>query len=390
LATEETPRQAREPARSRERLVILLVGAIYAAVVVPIGVHKGGDLVTEFVQVERWLSGAPLYDRTAYLGVWWPPFGVLTVVPFTLLAHANVALAKGAWALLSAAAIVWSVAHTGRRWGWIPAVLAILAVSKPIQTNAEALNVNAVLLALLIAAVVDLRQGRDTRAGLWIGAAAALKAFPALLLAYLAYRRHWRAFAVGVATAVSLTAAVLLRYGPAGAIATFQDWLALSSGVRVPEWARQAQSIEALVLRLDGSAAAALVARLAALLTAAWAIVRLPGRREDALYEIGLVTLVAVLVSPVAWDHYYTLFFAAWLALLTGRAPARSGAIWRMAVLLAGIVTSGIVLAVIPTWLRWELQLRSLPAWGAVLLFLLLVLQRAHLPRREPHHAAAS
>ena len=43
------------------------------------------------------------------------------------------------------------------------------------------------------------------------------------------------------------------------------------------------------------------------------------------------------------------------------------------------MLTSGIVLAAVPTWLRWELLLRSVYAWGAVLLLVLLVMQRAPL-----------
>ena len=99
--------------------------------------------------------------------------------------------------------------------------------------------------------------------------------------------------------------------------------------------------------------------------------------RADREEPAVLVTLVAVLVSPVAWDHYYVLFFPAWLALLTARSPAGAGPLWWSAVLIAGTLTSGIVLAALPTWLRWELLLRSVDAWGALLLVLLLVLQRA-------------
>lgn len=362
---------------SRESLLILVVTAIYAAIAVPIGVRKGGDLVTEFVQVERLLHGAPLYDRTAFLGVWWPPFAVVTVVPFALVAHWSVVVAKAAWALLTVACVAWSVTRAGRTWGWTPALLALLAVSKPLQTNAEALNVNAILLALIMAAILDLRAGRDARAGAWIGIAAALKAYPALLLGYFAYRRQWCAFGVGLATAVGLTIVAVLPYGPAGAVATIKDWLALSAGVRVPEWARTSQGLDALLLRLGASPALALIARVAVVVGTAAVLRPGPGRRENALYEIGLVTLVTVLVSPVAWDHYYVLFFPAWVALLTGAAPAGSGHFWKVAVALTGIVTSGVVLAALPTWLRWELLLRSVYAWGAVLLLMLLILQRA-------------
>lgn len=51
---------------------------------------------------------------------------------------------------------------------------------------------------------------------------------------------------------------------------------------------------------------------------------------------------------------------------------------------LAGIATSGLVLALSPRALRWELLNRSIYAWGAVSLLGPLLLQRTPLLQRKP------
>src|SRR5207245_6386523 len=101
-----------------------------------------------------------------------------------------------------------------------------------------------VLLPLIVAAALALQQGQGGRAGAALGAATAVKAFPALLLAYLAYRRRWRALLVGTAVAGVLTVSAMLPYGPVGAVAAVRDWLVSSgqgtgvAGLHLPKLAR--------------------------------------------------------------------------------------------------------------------------------------------------------
>ena len=364
----------------RELLILLAATLLYAAVAIPIGIPKGGDLATALGQSQRWIEGAALYDRTAYLGVWWPPFAVAALVPFALVAQASLAVAKGIFAALTAGCIAWSVGRAARAWGWAVALLALLAVGKPLQTNAEVLNINAMLLALLVATAADLRAGREQRAAVWIGLATALKAFPALFLLYFGVRRRWRALAVSALVAGALTGLSMLRYGVVEGATNVVNWLTLSLQVSVPPEARTSQSLEALVLRLGGASGLVLLVTLATVATAA---LTLRARKSDAWYEVGIVALVAVLISPIAWDHYYLLFFISWVALLVAPPPPRYGGAWRAARITAGVVTSGIVLAVVPTWLRWQLLLQSMYAWGAVLVLALLILSRAWAPREE-------
>src|SRR5262249_45441301 len=66
---------------------------------------------------------------------------------------------------------------------------------------------NLLLLALLLGAFACLRSGRDVAAGVLVATAAAIKAFPILVLAYLFYRRMWRA---STATVIALASWLLI------------------------------------------------------------------------------------------------------------------------------------------------------------------------------------
>jgi len=360
----------------RERRWLIAVGVLYAAVVIPIGVHRGGDIRREIGIAEHLLHGAPLYAQAPPNGAWWPPFAILVVVPFALIARASLALAKACWAVLALACLVMSVL-LARRWGWKPVVLAIAAVSWPLQDTFMHLNVNTILLALILAAAVDLSEGRETRAGVWVGLATALKAFPGLLLVYLAYRRAWRGAAAGAALAGGLTYAAMLPYGVVGAAQAASQWFTISA--HAPSASGQPlQSLARLVwdLGLPAVVDAVLVAACVALVLAA--LRRLPPA-DDTPYEVGMVTLTAVLISPIGWFHYFTLAFPAWVAAIRGPIVA-DRRLWRGALLLAGVLTSGMLgHQFYPA--RFAFIAANNDALGSLLLLTLLILQRTAASR---------
>ena len=298
----------------RERRTLALVALLYAAVVIPIGIHKGGDIVYEIGQAERLLQAAPLYETPPPQGAWWPPFATAFVVPFALLARTSLALAKGCWAALGVAGLVVSVL-LARRWGWQAVVLALAAVSLPLQNTFEHLNINTILLALILAAAVDLSGGREERAGVWVGLATALKAFPGLLLVYLVYRRAWRGAAVGAALAGGLTYGALLSYGVTGAAREGWAWFTLS--MRARSFSGQPmQKLARLAFDLDLLRVAGALLVLACLALVVIALRRRPAA-DDTPYEVGMVTLAAVLIAPIGWLHSFTLAFPAWIAATT-------------------------------------------------------------------------
>jgi alpha-1,2-mannosyltransferase len=347
--------------------------ALYIAVCIPVGWARGGDLLVELGLTERWLAGAPPYIASpAHGGMFWPPFTLLVLLPFALLGRIATRLAQSAWTVTSAAALAWVIATCGRRWGWRAALLAVAAVGKPLQANFERLNVGALLLGLVVAAAIDLEENRDTRAAVWIGLASAVKLFPALLILYLAVKRRWRAAAIATAVAVIGTVLPLLRYGPAGAINTLSDWVALSrtspqaSGLH-------AQMLTGMVTSLGGSFALAIIVQLVLSAIVLLALLR-PAPSPDGPAEVGMVTQLAVLLSPIGWFHYEILALPAWVAALAH--PSPPGRWWILVLALAAIFLSGILTFdhLYPDAL--ELVKRFNYVWGALLLVVALASRR--------------
>ena len=373
-----------------ERTALVVVCVLYAAVVIPVGIHKGGDFVQELSLSDRLVAGVPLYMQSPAKGVFWPPFTIAALVPFALVARASLALSQGLWAAANVALLAWSVARLARRWGWKPVVVAIAAVAKPLQGNFEHQNLLVVLLAMIVAGIDDLYAGRERRAGIWIGAATAAKMFPALLLAYLAYRRRWRALGAGLAAAAVLTVGSMLRYGPVGAVTTVRDWVLMArAGQRAAGFGFQ--PLGSWVLGLGGSEAAVwlAIAVCASLVIAALAA---GGARagtvgpEGPLYDVGLVTILAVLVSPIGWFYYQLLAIPAWVAALTLPAPQerRAALVWRVALCVAGVLLSGLLTFdhLYPDAL--EFLKRYNYVWGALLLLAALAAHRLVFLRPSP------
>lgn len=321
------------------------------------------------------MRGEPLYGVTPSQGSLWPPFASLALAPFALIARASLPAAAAVWSVFGVVCLVASVA-LARRWGWKPALLAFAAVAMPVQTNFEHRNVNTVLLALIIAGMVALEDRHEAKAGAWFGLAAALKAFPALLLVYLALRRSWKAFGVGVGVAAVATLLPLVPYGPSGAVTAVRSWLGV--GLDQSQWqlAASDQSLRTLVLRLSGSATIATI--VVALLLVCFAVAAGRSRDHRPITGVGAGALVAVLAAPIAWVHYFTLGFPAWVAMLTRndfpRTPLPRASAW-----IAGIATSGL-LTMGQGPLRRALHEANLYTWGALLLLLLLVLPARSRP----------
>jgi alpha-1,2-mannosyltransferase len=372
------------PMTPRETRLLWLAAILYGAIAISTGIRRGGDLEAHFTAARLWIEGAQLYAHPPRVGVWWPPFAVLLVVPFALVAQLSAAVAKGAWAAGSLVCLGWSITRLPRdRWRTV--ALALAAVAAPLNRNFEDLNLNAVLLALLVAAAGDLGRGREGRAGAWIGAAAALKVFPALWLVYLAYRRHWRGLAVGIAVAAGLSLAPLLRYGVPGAFDAVRDWLANSSPVAWTQGGSN-QSLSTLATRLHLPGAGLAFLDLACIALGVVAL-RRPKVADAAFEDLAVVGLVAVLLSPIAWVHYFLFALPVWIVALRLPSQGRARA-WSFALLLAGVATSGIATV-------WSLSLRdtvfnlSLYTWGALLLLVVVAFAPRPLSASAGHAAAS-
>ncbi len=349
--------------------------------VIPVGINKGADLEIHLEQARLLLSHQAVYTALPPFGVWWPPFGLLVVTPFAFIANWSMALAKAGFAIASVACLAYAIART--RWAAasryaVP--LALAAVAVPLQTNFEYQNLNAPLLALLIASGVGLKGGHETRAAIGIGVMTALKAFPALLLAYFVYRGRWRGLAIAVATAAALTLGAVLPAGPTDGATVLGRWIGMSL-TGVVEMRGRSQSLPALLFQVGTPPAWAAALELIVLAGVVWVLGR---RRDDPAAELAVLMLLAVFLSPVAHTHYYMLAYPAWLVVLERRLPVPSRAIWWAGLGVAGVLTSGFLTLGRYEWRR-SLLATAPYAWGAVLLLLLLLLpERAAPPSSLP------
>jgi hypothetical protein len=159
-----------------------------------------------------------------------PPPYVLALSPLGLLPYPVAFLLL---AVANSVAGVAAVAIVGRELGWSARVTALGAIGLLVHPGTIAcLCVGSISLLLLLVIALGWREFRRNRTGLagaWLGAAAAIKLYPGLLLIGLGGQWSWRG--LGIATAT-----VLACWG-AAALATGND-LATYALERAPENAR--------------------------------------------------------------------------------------------------------------------------------------------------------
>jgi alpha-1,2-mannosyltransferase len=354
--------------------LLAVVALAFAILSTVNALNKGGDAAVFFEGGRRFLAAEALYEgSSAADGFIGPPFQAMFFAPFAAVASASPVAARLLWHALNLACFGLGVWLSVKTWdavreqaglperSWLPMLFApLFAILLPLQTNFEHQNVNALLLALLAGATWQLLLGSATAAGLLIGIATALKAFPALVILYLAARRYWTAAIVATASAFVLSVAPLAVYGVAG----FSDLLKAFWRLGNSGWPIRGnnQSLIAAIDRLtignvatgfdgagvrvagDAPLATILFSALALLLVGALVVIlaTTPRRQTSIPCEVAAVTVLAILLSPIAWDHYWTMMFLAFLILYDSRDErllGRAGpyAFWTAALLITGL-----------------------------------------------------
>jgi hypothetical protein len=303
-----------------------------------------------------------------------PPPSTLLVAPF--VAAFGVLGAQVAVLLLSLAGLTVSLLLIGRGLGWRLSrrqglVLVVAAFgAEAVVTTLRAGQTGLVLGALMIAGWYSLKKDRPALAGVLVALAAALKAFPGLLLLYFLLRQR-RAFASAIVTLLILFVLVGVLTG----WHTYAEYLDTTRGV-VEEYRGFANNLSllALFVRTAGEVAAdkaqLVFYGVAVLLVGAlaWLVCRgeplppapLPGaeRGEDMLappslpgkgaggsgpakgerldLEYALFLAVMPLLSPISWDHYLSVLLLP-LAVVGTRALTASSS-WRAALGFLGLI----------------------------------------------------
>ena len=361
--------------------------------------RKGGDFQVLLEAGRRVMTGEPLYTSSRPGPVLtWPPFMGLAFVPLAAVDSLSPLAARLIWYAIGLLCVwfgtrFWARAYLGEETegpsaAWQPVLLPLLCVIFPLQTNFEHQNVNPLLLLLLGGSAFALSREREGRGGVLLGTAVALKAFPALLIPYFVYRRFWRAAAFAVATAAILTALPLARYGTDGAT-QFAAWMDISSS----DWPARSnnQSLIAAVHRMvsgfdsphtvisgEGKGVTIALAAFVGIVLVVLFVVstrRQPRGSAVTARELAIVSALAVLLSPVAWDHYWVLLFPAFLVANeeTTRRPRARVVFW-----IAAFLSTTLTPVTLGRSLFLSVRERSPQTLSALVIVVLLIVLTQH------------
>ncbi|MBD3346401.1 MAG: DUF2029 domain-containing protein [Chitinivibrionales bacterium] len=206
------------------------------------------------------------------------------------------------------------------------------ALLSPFVKNYFMLQINVFILFILTLCIYFHRKGKGIPAGICIGFAASLKALPGFFVIYFALRKQWKVVAAAVVSGIAFTLMPLLFYGVEGYISLITTWLdiSLNQPLVVGYDTHSNQSIYAFWERLLAHqlnlvsvenkviGTAAKFSGLAVMITTMVFFLRKPYDRHSyrALIEFSAGIIIMMLLSPIAWGHYWVLLYpAAFLTL---------------------------------------------------------------------------
>jgi hypothetical protein len=188
------------------------------------------------------------------------------------------------------------------------ALVAVLTTFFPLANTVLAGTMNSLLLLLLTAAWACWLRRRDTASGMLIGAAAVFKLFPAALLPYLAWRRHWKLLVAATATGLAGLGLGLAATSLDHNIYYFREMLPhLAAGTGY----RENQSLAGVAARLcdpntaNAGGSAGWCGRLIdwpAILVLLAIVLRMTSRATRSGLEFALAVTALPLISSVTWS----------------------------------------------------------------------------------------
>ncbi|MEU8250199.1 glycosyltransferase 87 family protein [Nonomuraea sp. NPDC048916] len=269
--------------------------------------RTGGQMILEGRAVYEFFTPAPQLLPFTY-----PPIAALLAA---LLAMLSWEAAQWVWTAGIYVALGVAVAYSfrkvlGRHAPWVFAFLMVAcAYLMPIRDQVRFGQVDILLVALCLADCVARRPWWPR--GFLIGLATAVKLTPGVFLIYLLVTRQWRTFFMAAFTAALLT---LVPFAVIPQDAADFWFSALLDPERLgANAATTNQSIRGMLIRLYLPDALTSVLWLALVALVGWYGFRGAARAKDPVAAVGLVGLMAVLLSPVAWIHHL-----AWVVVVLG------------------------------------------------------------------------
>ena len=267
-------------------------------------IATGGDPYANFIR-----NHVP-WDWSLSSGYLYPPAFAVTLIPLTWVSND---LAVRIWlfliqaAVLASVLIVYSVIGRPRRPELL-AMVAVLTTFVPLANTVLAGTMNSLLLLLLTGAWACWLRRRDVASGVLVGAAAIFKLFPAALLPYLAWRRHWKLLAAVVATGLAGFALGLAVTSLDHNIYYFREMLPhLAAGTGY----RENQSLAGVAARIcdpntaNAGGSAGWCGRLIdwpAVLVLLAIVLRITSRASRSGLEFALAVTALPLISSVTWS----------------------------------------------------------------------------------------
>ena len=269
---------------------------------------------TEFIPVapEELGSGRAVHPRL--------PGALLLQVPWALLPLPIAVFVSRVSALVGFAMVIVLALRLPERRTLSPILLLPLLVAHPFVGYSVAFgNSGAWLGALLVGALIMVRSDRPNIAGVFVGVASVLRAFPLLFLV-LAWRRgHQRVVLSGIVTFVVLNVVALAVFD----ISLFRAVAAL--GTSGSAWLTYPWNLSfaSWLARLVGSVAGFITVFAALVLT--WLVAR---SRIDERAAWAVVGIVGLTLSPLSWDSYRSLLVLPLVLLWSSRRTAARVAVF--------------------------------------------------------------
>jgi hypothetical protein len=329
-------------AERAQKLAWLALGIYIVGLGIAATLRVQGDFSVYYRTGERVLAGAPLYppddpDRFLYAPLFAFLFAPLAMLPrrgaqlafFIVNAGALVAFVMGAGAMLFGRA---------RRLSAMLIVAPVALTFRFIGNNVEHGQVNLIVLALIVWAIVWARESRAARSGIALAAAILIKPFAILAAIYLVIKRRFSALADTAVAAAAILAAPIVAFGPA-------RWMDQNAAY----WSAVASMTDRYRLMLTNQSAVSAVARLMhrwsraadtsheavaigtaieivlAVAVFVWIeFIRISTTHDNDLDGSGSWLALAGLFclmpgfAPISWKSYYAALLVPYMALVAG------------------------------------------------------------------------
>ena len=305
----------------------LLYGLLIVAAVAVYAVRMSGEMRDFEVYWQgsaHAAAGEPLYrdDAGHYRYKYFPAFAIL-LIPLALL---PLAVAKAVWFGASVVLLVLFIRLSReflverRASAAFVTGAMIVVLGKFFGRELVLGQANLLFGMLAVWAVLAMRSGRETRAGVMLALTVAVKPYGVLFLPWLAARRQRASI---IAAGITLAIIVILPatfYGIGGTIALYQDWWATvtettASTLTGGDSVSFASMFAKWLVPGPLATSLAVIASLGALAMAVSVFKRRSEVRFPEGVEAGLLLMLVPMLSPQGWD-YVLLLAAPAVALL--------------------------------------------------------------------------